>query len=94
MEVFTLSEEEWGRLAELSAEAQRTPVIYTPAPGQRPEEVRSWADHARDRVMGFWRELGAKHGFKWDSAVPHDEAARQIRAERAAGEPRRVENGH
>jgi hypothetical protein len=68
MKEYQLTEEETRELIEASKHAAATPVIYTPMPGQKPEEVRSWADHARESVMDVWRRLGDKYGFIWDTA--------------------------
>jgi len=81
IQMFEIAEDDWGRLVELSKRARNTPVIFTPAPGQKIEEVRSWADYAYDSVEDWWRHMGEKYGFVWDTARPHDEVNRQILAD-------------
>ena len=78
---FQLSEEDTKAILDASKRARTTPVIYTPALGQRPDEVRSWADHAYESVMDCWRRLGEKHGFIWDTAEGSGKGISTILAE-------------
>ena len=78
---FTIAEDDWNRMIELSKTARSTPVIYMPVAGTPIEKTKSWADHAYDNVNDWWKHMGEKHGFKWDTAGPGDEAKRQITAE-------------
>jgi hypothetical protein len=78
---YELTVDEVNRLIDASRIAVTTPVIYTPTPGQRVHEVKSWADHAYDRVMDVWRELGEKYGFRWETVSPTSESEFVILAE-------------
>jgi hypothetical protein len=65
---FQLSEEDAKALLDASKRARSTPVIYMPMPGQKLEDVRSWADQAYESVMDCWKRMGEKYGFIWDTA--------------------------
>ena len=81
MKVFEIAQDDWGRMIELCKTARSTPVIYTPAPGTPVKEVRSWADYAYANVNDWWKHMGEKYGFVWDTARPSDESKRLINAE-------------
>jgi hypothetical protein len=88
MKVFEIAQEDWDRLAQLCDRARTTPVIYMPMAGQKIEEVKSWADHAYENVYDWWKHMGQKHGFIWDTARPRDESKRLIEAEPCVVESR------
>ena len=77
---YQLSEKDWNRLLELSKNAQTTPVIFTPAPGQSIEEVRSWADYAYDDIYSAWKAVGKEYGFDGSDIIPSNENERKILA--------------
>ena len=79
MKHFTIDEADWAKLMDLSREARNTPVIaLSVADGLA---GRDFASLARQRVLAYWKVLGAKYGFDPSRGVqPVDEARRIVGA--------------
>lgn len=69
---YQLSEEEWGKIAELSIEARRAPVMLVGG-----VDISA---SAHDDVYRYWEELGRKYGFDARHISPVDTKKRIIRA--------------
>lgn len=77
---YQIKKVDWNKLLKLSLEARKTPVIFTPFPGQAISEVKSWADYACDNVYDAWKVIGKKYGFDGSDIKPLDEKERKILA--------------
>lgn len=75
---FTISEEDWAKLMEMSKTAHSTPVIaLSVADGLA---GRDFASMARKRVLNLWKEMGKKYGFDGDTVEPIGESERTVSA--------------
>ncbi len=74
-QLFTIEPADWAALAELSATAERTPVILVGGV--------NIAAQAHRCVDEEWDRLGRKYGFAPGTVQRHNERLRQIRAQRA-----------
>ncbi len=75
---YTIPEEDWNELIQLSREAQNTPVMALSVGDGL--AGRDFASMARDRVQSKWNAIGLILGFDASSVRPIDEKNRIIEA--------------
>lgn len=84
--IFTLSEEDWKELMDVSASARTTPVILVTG--------KDASDAYHKRLMALWDDMGEKYGFIPDTVEPGNESRREIKAEPVADRLNQVIERH
>jgi hypothetical protein len=66
MKTQKITQEEYDKLMELSKRAHSAPVITFDS------GKTSMASRAREDVMLYWKQLGKKYNFQWDTVIDSD----------------------